>query len=413
MMRLLMLAPYYAPDLGPSAPLFTMLAEELARRGHQVTVIAAVPHYPTGSVPEKYRQQHLQRSTENGVAVIRVRIPSVQRASLARRALQYASYQLSAAWACAGLQCDAVFAANPALWVWLPYAFTVGLRRKPAVFSVHDVYPDVGVTLGVFKSQFVIAAVRSLERFCLHHAAHVRILSESFRTPLHTLGVSDSKLVLVFDWVDTELIQPLPKENPFSIEHHLDRNFIVQYAGNIGLSQGLEHMLSAAEMLTDHFSIKFVFVGDGAGKASLLADAEQRNLHNVQFIPFQPRTRLPEVLASADVALVMLKRGIGSGSLPSKTFSALASGCPVIASVDEGSETWNLLQRAEAGLCIPPEDPGALAQAILTLHNDPALRERLGANGREWALKYHSPQSAADQFERLFLALASKNKTPL
>lgn len=409
-MRLLMLVPYYAPDLGPSAPLFTLLAEELVRRGHQVSVIAAVPHYPTGSVPTAYQKKWLQRSTENGVQVIRVRIPSVKRARMSQRLMQYISYQLGAAWAGIGLQYDVAFVANPALWVWLPYTLAVHLRHKPGIFSVHDVYPDVGITLGIFKNKFIIAAVQSLEQFCLKHSALVRILSDSFKPSLHAMSVPDSKLVMIYDWVDTSLIQPLPKGNAFSQEHNLDGKFVLLYAGNIGLSQGLEHILAAAELLSDHLEMLFVFVGDGAGKEALLAQAEQRGLQNVQFIPFQPRQRLPEVLACADIALIPLKKGIGSGSLPSKTFSALASGRPVIASVDEGSDTWDLIQRAGAGICIPPENPSCLVEAILTLKQDPALRERLGRNGRAWAEQNHSPQAAAEKFEQLFMTMVENQR---
>jgi colanic acid biosynthesis glycosyl transferase WcaI len=216
-------------------------------------------------------------------------------------------------------------------------------------------------------------------------------------------------MALVYDWVDTDLIQPLPRDNGFAREHNLADGFVVLYAGNIGLSQGLEHVLAAAELLADHPDFHFVLVGDGAGREQLAAQAEQRRLVNVQFLPFQPRARLPEVLATADVSLVTLRHGVGSGSLPSKTFSILASGRPVLASVDEGSETWNLVERAEAGLCVPPESPAQLAKAILRLSQDDDLRERLGQNGRAWAERYHSPQSAAEQFEKLLVEVGKPN----
>jgi colanic acid biosynthesis glycosyl transferase WcaI len=132
-----------------------------------------------------------------------------------------------------------------------------------------------------------------------------------------------------------------------------------------------------------------------------MIQADSHKLSNVQFLPFQARSRLPEVLGSADVSLIVLRKGMGMGSLPSKTFSILASGRPIIASVDEQSETWDLIQRAQAGLCIEPENPGELIKAILILKNDPNLRERFGKNGRNWAEERHSPQSATFQFEEL------------
>jgi len=252
--------------------------------------------------------------------------------------------------------------------------------------------------------------VAAMERFCLNHSSIVQIISDSFRPGLRALGVPDDRMTLAYDWVDTDLIRPLPRDNAFSREHNLTHRFVVLYAGNVGLSQGLEHVLDAAEQLVDRQNLLFVFVGEGSSKEHLMAQARQHQLPNVRFLPFQPRDRLPEVLASADVSLVPLRHGIGTDSLPSKTFSILASGRPLVASVDEGSETWNLVERAGAGLCIPPEDPTALAKAIVALSKDDDLRERLGRNGRNWADRYHSPQSAAEQFERLLSVAISAER---
>jgi colanic acid biosynthesis glycosyl transferase WcaI len=218
-------------------------------------------------------------------------------------------------------------------------------------------------------------------------------------------------MTLVYDWVDTGLIRLLPRNNAFAQEHNLTNRFVVLYAGNLGLSQGLELVLTAAEQLAGHHDLQFVFVGDGTGREQLQAQAGRRRLANVQFLPFQPRDRLPEVLASADVSLVILRRGIGAGSLPSKTFSVMASGRPLITSVDEGSETWNLVKCAEAGMYVPPENPSELVKAILTLKQDKDLRERLGHNGRIWAERHHSPQSAAEQFEKLLWTAISSKKS--
>jgi colanic acid biosynthesis glycosyl transferase WcaI len=299
-------------------------------------------------------------------------------------------------------QYDVVLAGSSALSTWLPFAWFVNLRKKPAIYSVNDVYPDVGIKLGVFKNRFVITVIAALERFCLHGSTIVQIISDSFRPGLRALGVPDSKMALLQLWVDTNIIRPLSRDNSFAVEQGLTDQFVVLYAGNLGRSQGLEHILHAAELLAGEHDIRFVFVGDAAGRELLQKEAQRKNLSNVQFIPFQPRDRLPEVLASADISLVVLRRGIGSDSLPSKTFSIMASGRPILASVDEESEAWKLVKRAESGIWVQPEDPHRMAEAILTLKRDSALRERLGCNGRVWTERYHSPEYAAEQFEKLF-----------
>jgi colanic acid biosynthesis glycosyl transferase WcaI len=400
-MKILILTPYYSPDLGPSAPLFTMLSESLVKREHEVIVLTTVPHYPSGTVNPAYKDNWFMRSNENGVQVIRIGLPSVRRSNLAMRLLQFFCYQVGAIWTGFTLKYDVVLVANPALWVWLPFVYFVVFKRKPSIFSVHDVYPDVGITLGIFRHKPVIALVGRLERYCLDRSSVVRILSESFRPGLRNLGVSDAKMVLIYDWVDTELIKPLPKHNEFSQEHKLTNRFVVLYAGNIGFSQGLEYVLSAANQLASQSDIHFLFVGDGPGLGHLTAEVKLQGLTNIQFLPFQPRDRLPEVLASANISLVVLRKGIGTGSLPSKTFSILASGRPVIASVDGGSETSNLIQKANAGLCIEPENSSELAAAILELKNNRELCCQLGNNGRIWAEQKHSVNSATDQFQEL------------
>jgi colanic acid biosynthesis glycosyl transferase WcaI len=335
---------------------------------------------------------------------VRVPIPSILRKSLPLRLLQFICFQMGATLAGLSKSYDVLLVGNPALETWLPFAVLGPARHKPVIFSVHDVYPDVGIKLGIFRHKAVINAITIMERFCLNSSRYVRVLSDSFIEPLVSLGISQDKINLIYDWVDTELIKPLPKDNSFARENQLIGSFVVLYAGNIGLSQGLEHILTAAESLKIHEEIEFVFVGDGAGLKPLKERTAQRNLGNVRFLPFQPRSRLPEVLATADVSLITLKKGLGTASLPSKSFSILASGRPILASVDEGSDTWNLVKRSGAGICVLPEDPIAMGAAILNFKKDSSLCKYFGEKGRAYALRYHSPQAAAEKFEQLLLS---------
>src|SRR4030042_3218454 len=165
-MNVLILGGLYEPDLGPSAPLFTMLSKGLVQRGHQVSVITMVPHYPSGHVTAEFRGKFIWRSFENGVNVIRIGLPSVNRAHLAKRLLQFLCFQIGATIAGMSLKLkyDAVIAVNPALELWVPFLLLVVLKHKTAVYSVYDVYPDVGIKLGIFKHRSVITAITSLER---------------------------------------------------------------------------------------------------------------------------------------------------------------------------------------------------------------------------------------------------------
>ena len=400
-MDILFITQHYDPDLGPSAPLFTLLCRSLAARGHRVTVLTTVPHYPSGRVQAGFRGFRIRRSVEHGVRVIRAPLPSLNRSDLKKRFLQFLVFQLMTAWAGLSLRYDVSVVTGPGFNIWFPFFLLIRLRRKASIYSVHDVYPDVGISLGVFRNHTVIRLVAALEKYCLRHASAIRILSTSFKRALRRLGQSDEKMALIYDWVETDFIVPLPRDNSFACEHGLVDKFVVLYAGNLGLSQGLENILTVAQQLSVYADIHFVFVGEGAGRVRLERAAQEMGLTNVQFIPFQARERLPEVLASTDVSLVILRRGIGLESLPSKTYSIMASARPIIASVDALSETHHLVTKAQAGLCVPPEDPKKIGEAVLKLKSDRGLGEALGKNGRAWALQNHSVESAAIRFETL------------
>lgn len=404
--RVLLITTFYAPDLGPSAALFTMLCEDLVRLGHQVSVIAAVPHYPTGRVQPEFRGRLIQREQRDDVDITRVWVPSINRANLSARLLGFMAYQFLATVAGIARSYDVLIVTNPALESVIPFAVLGRLRGKPIVFSVHDIYPDIGIRLGVFRHPLVIRIVGGMERFCLSHARRVRVIADGFKRRLEEIGLPRAKLAVIWDWLDTDFVRPEPRDNAFARDWDLCGWFVVMYAGNIGLSQGLEYVLETARLLESERRIKFVFVGDGAGKPGLQAAAESSGLANLQFLPPQPRDRLPQVLGSADVSLVVLRRGFGAESVPSKCYSILASGRPVIAAVDRGSDTWSVIERAKGGLCVEPESPRALADAILALYRDDARRRQLGLNGRAYVVAHHSRMVAARAFDELLHGVA-------
>jgi colanic acid biosynthesis glycosyl transferase WcaI len=400
-MKILIVSPCYPPDLGPSAPMFRLLAESLVSLGNNVTVLAAVPHFPTGIVPPEYRRRIWTWNYVNGVKIGRAWIPSGNRANLIHRALTFIVYQVLVTLAGFRLKYDVAFIANPAIETGLPFLLLGWMRRKPVVFGVWDVYPEVGVRMGLFRNRVVIQAVALLEDFCLHTAQRIQILGEGFLTDLAHHNIKTENVAVIPPWLDVKGIHPMPRQNSFSCAQGWNNKFIVLYAGNLGLTQDLNIILDAARQLTHEPEILFLFVGDGASKEQLVSQAA--SLSNVRFLPFQPRERLPEVLATADVSLVVLKKGMGFSSLPSKTFSILSSARPVLACVDEGSDAWNLIERSQAGICLLPENPEALVQAICTLKNDPQRREWLGRNGRTWVEKHHSSKAAAELFEPLLM----------
>jgi colanic acid biosynthesis glycosyl transferase WcaI len=408
--RILIITPFYAPDLGPSAALYEMLSEELVRLGNEVSVISAVPHYPTGRVSKDFRGRLFRRENRDGVDVTRVWVPSVDRSRLSLRLLSFLCYQLLAAFVGIRRRYDVVIVSNPAFEIALPLFLLGFVRRKHVIYSVHEIYPDVGVKLGIFRHGAVISFVEWMERFCCNRAAYVRVISEGYKRALEAKGVPSSKLAVIWDWIDTDFVRPMPRRNAFSTQWGLDDLLVVMYAGNIGPTQGLESVVQAAQLLTRESSIRFIFVGDGTAKPGLEQLVRSKGLKNVVFIPFQPREMLPQVLATADVSLVTLKKGLGADSVPSKFYSILASGRPVVAAVDSGSDISALIRESRSGMISEPENPSALVSAILDLARDATLRRCFGENGRNYVSNCRSKRQAAKRFQELILRVSDRCK---
>jgi len=371
-------------------------------------VITAFPHYDTNRIWPAYRGKLVQheRWGESDIYRVWLYVPP-HKTNLLGRLSNYVSFNVFST--LVGLllpRPDVILAPSPPLTIGLT-AWLLGLwHRAPYVYNVQDIYPDVAVRLGALKSRRAIAFFSWMERFVYRHAAAVTVISEGFRRNLLRKGVPGAKIALIPNFCDTKFVAPRPKDNPFARREGLVERFVVLYAGNVGLSQGLEHVLAAAQLLAERQDILFLIVGNGSARPSLEGQAFALNLPNVRFLPFQPWEDVPDLYASADLCLVPLRKGIAQESVPSKALTIMAAGRPIVASVDAESDIWRCIQEADCGLCVPPEDPDALVTAILGLYADPERRRRLGANGRRHVLSHYTPEIVAQQYEELLQRVA-------
>jgi colanic acid biosynthesis glycosyl transferase WcaI len=232
----------------------------------------------------------------------------------------------------------------------------------------------------------------------------VTVLSEDLRAnvigklPEQRAG----RVHVIPNFVDVEVIRPDARMTPYRSELGIDDRPLVLYAGNVGFSQSLDLMLEAARACPD---VWFVVNGDGAARA----DLEQRASHipNIRFVGYQPSGRLPEVLASGDIHVVPLRAGLGDVSVPSKTYSSLAAGRPVVAAIDSGTEIPRLLAAAGAGVTVEPGDAAAFINAIRTMADDPVRREEMGHSGRAWVVDHASPRAVGGSYDALFRLIRS------
>ncbi|MFI5045260.1 MAG: glycosyltransferase family 4 protein, partial [Acidimicrobiales bacterium] len=328
-MNLLVLCPHFAPDVAPTGEVMTSIAGALADRGHR---LHAVEPGWTGSIART-------ESTEFGW-ITRLHPFPTDKTNIPARAVAFAGFTGMAAARGVGtrIRPDAVMVMSPPLPLGAAGWLVSLLRRTPFVFNIQDVFPDVAVELGAITDRRVIAAASSLERFLYRRADAITVLSDDLRDNVagKLAGRNPERIRVIPNFVDTVRIAPAPRENGYRREYGLTDKTVVMYAGNVGMSQSLDLVVDSARRLVDRDDVVFVINGGGSGLEGLVASAA--GLPNLRFVPMQPRERLPDVLAADDLHVVPLKRGLARSSVPSKLYSILAAGRPIVASVDEGTE---------------------------------------------------------------------------
>jgi colanic acid biosynthesis glycosyl transferase WcaI len=429
-MRILIVNIYFHPDPTGTGLVITELARDLAVYGHRVTVITSFPHYGCIRSPKQEPQHQktgelsprvcppkrwgLWAETElDGIRVIRTAVYIPRRLTFLTRAINYASFSILAILAgfCCGAQ-DLILCTSPPLSIGVSAWLLGRLKGVPFVFNVQDIYPDTAILMGMVRSPWLIRQFQRLERFVYRCSSLVTVLSEGARGNLEAKGVPAEKLAVIPNWVDVEYVRPVSADNEFRQSLETDGARIVMFAGNIGLIAGLETVLDAAALLRDRPDIHFVIVGEGSAKAGLVARAREMGLQNVTFLTTQPREILPQMLGSADLHLVTLKRRMSTTSVPSKTYGIMAAGRPVVAAVDPGSEIWRLVELADAGVCVAPEEPEQLARAIESLCDDPDRRRQLGENARAYVVEQNAKQDITRLYEQTLLAVAQGTPRP-
>lgn len=402
--RVLVLHQHYWPEIAATAQILSDLCEDLVSFGHEVRVVCGQPSY------RALEQKGLASSEKhNGVSIERVwsYIPSER--TISRRLVHYGSYfTTSLLRSLASNKPDVCLVmSTPPLLLGVSGALLRALKGVPFIYSVQDLYPDIAIHLGVLKPNAPVAhTIEHLNRVCYRAASALVALSPAMGDRLAAKGVASERIHVIPNWADTDSVVPRARDNAFARRHGLCEDFVVQYAGNIGLSQGLESIVDAAQELRD-LPIKFAMVGDGNGRAALESAVRKRGLNNVIFLPPQPREQLADVLGACDVGLVSMKRGVAGDLVPSKLYGIMAASRAVLASVEPGSEVARVVQERQCGWVVGPEHGGQLASGIRAAYEaeDGELRRR-GANGRRACERLYSRAAVTRRYHKLIEQVA-------
>jgi len=412
-MRILYLSQYFPPEVGATQTRAYEMARYLVSAGHRVTMLTEIPNHPSGIIPPEYRGKPYERTDMGGIDVIRVWVKASPEKTFARRMLFYLSYMVNAALAGLALargRYDVVYATSPPLFVGGTALALSILRRTPLAFEVRDLWPESAVALGELNNPRAVALAGKLEEMCYNRARRIVVVTHGIRRRLEERGLG-SKVALVPNGANTDLFRPDARGGAaLRTELGLVDKFLVIYAGIHGLAQGLETVLEVARRLQGTPEVHFLFVGEGPKKADLLAMKDKMELTNVTMLVERPRSEMPAFLSAADVALVPLRKlDLFQGAVPSKLFDAWACGCPVILSIR--GEAREVMQRADAGVFVEPEDAEQMAQAILRLKNEPDRLRHYRENTRRFVQAHYSRQRLAVRLEQLLQEIVQREQT--
>lgn len=399
-MRITLLCQYFPPEMGaPSARTFEH-ARHWASLGHEVKVITGFPNHPTGVIHPEYRGHFVKREQVEGIDLLRVWVYVAANKGFTRRILNFLSFFFSSL-ALGSLlteRPDVVVGTSPQFFCAVAAYCLSRIKRAPFVFEVRDIWPQSAVELGALKNRLLIRTLEAIENHLYRRAALIVPVAESTRHYLIQKGVPAEKIKVVPNGIDAKYLasaQAAPDQ--LRQELGLEDKFIVSYIGTHGMSHALEIALAAAKKLQTDPAIHFLFVGEGAEKEKLKRLASELQLDNATFINAQPRDRLLSFYSASDVSLVPLKRlPIFKKVLPSKLFELMGAGCPVICSVE--GEAAALVNSANAGLCIEPENVDALVNALISLRGDQKLRRQMSGNGQAFVKTRYLRSDLAEKY---------------
>ncbi len=409
-MNILFLSHYFPPEVNAPANRTFEHARRWVADGHQVTVITGVPNHPRGRLFPGYRNRWLQEEQLDGIRVIRTWMYLTANEGFLRRTASYVAFAVTAV--LASLRADrpdVVMATSPQFFVGLAGAVVARLKRRPFVLEVRDLWPDSIVQLGQIHQRWLVRALEALETALYRSAAGIVVVTRAFADHIAARGVPRERLLFLPNGIDPRLFRPLapgPAERELLRRHELEGKFLVAYVGTLGLAHGLLTLVDAAERLRNDPDIVFLMIGDGADRSRIEAEIARRQLGNVRLLGLRPRSEIPSWLSVIDLTLVLLRDlPVFATVIPSKVFEFLAQERPMLLAAPRG-EIRAMVEEAKAGLVIEPEDPEALARAVLMARADPGEMAARARAGREWVEREYQRDDLARRLAQWLAVVA-------
>ena len=414
-MKILLITNYFPPEIGAASHLFWDLATGLISKGHEVSVLSGFPRYNVKKevyLNYKNRNKKVIVEKKNGIDIIRVYMPFFETQSLLAKGVEhlFLPYFFSKGINSIG-KLDAIITCSPPVSLVFVGYFLKKKYNAKLIMGIQDIFPQNAIDIKALKDPLSITFFRLQEKLAYKLSDHITVHSEGNADYLiKKAHLPPSKVSVIYNWVDTDFIRPLPKINKFSQQYGLTDKFVVSFAGTMGISQDMEIILKAADELRDKKDIVFLLIGDGLKRKWVEDFVKEKKLQNVLLLPMQPKEIYPWILASSNIGLVTLKKDVKTPVVPSKILSIMASGRPIVAALPKDGDAPKLIKKAGAGLVVDAGDCEDFAQAILTIYKSESLEKQFGAQGRNFAENELSKEVGVLRFEKLLIKLIRNEK---
>lgn len=403
----------FAPDGVSTATIVSELAKDLKQKGHTISVITTTPHY--NKEPEAIQKQPLTKrlgglyytSTYETIPIWHTAVTKRGR-GMRNRLIGFFLYNLIGFFITLFRlrKIDVILVVSPPLTSGVTGWLLKLIKRAKLIYNVQELYPDTYIEAGSLHKESLVAKILfRVEQLVYNRSDILSVIGDVFKNEITSKGIKPEKIKVIPNFVDTERLIPKSKDNTFAMKLGLSDKFVLLYAGNIGMTQSFITILEAAKALQEYDEIRFLIVGDGVWRDQLEEAVENNKLNNVILKPYQSLSVVPDIYATGDVGLVPLMKGTARTTLPSKLYTIMATGTPVLAAVDEDSDIVTTVEKANAGICVSPDDTDALREGILYLYQHREKLKVFSENGRQFAVNNYSRQIVASQYDEMINTL--------
>jgi len=407
-MNILFLTHYFPPEVNAPATRTYEHCKHWVNNGYEVTVITCAPNHPKGSVYPGYRNKLFQREVVDGIKVIRLWTYVTANEGFVKRTLNYLSYMFAVIIAIPFFpKVDIVISTSPQFFCGLSGYFVKFFKSIPWVLEIRDLWPESILAVGAIKNKTIINTLKYIEKKAYLKSDHIVPVTDAFKTYIAQKGIDKNKITVIKNGVDLSFYRPEDVAITDEFGFDLKNQFVASYFGTHGMAHHLETVLESAYILREREDIVFLLVGGGSERNNLLKIKENQKLTNVIMLDQQKKDKMPLLWALSDASMVLLKKSdLFKTVIPSKIFESMAMRIPIILGVE--GEVKSMIEQAQSGITIEPENAEELASAILKLADDTVLHTDLGDNGRRYVTDYFDRKILAGRYEEVMSQLISR-----